>query len=832
MENENKKLKTKAESRDKLEMTVMKSNSRIIELERQIDIAKQLIAKVFNINISETESMLKTFEVHEHLDVELKNKLMRELDSVRELDSNNFFTLAKNTPPNSENPLPTFNINTQPRSEGIQSLDKHEYLIKKLQQKNDDLEEEIQMLSEKLIALQYQSSNPDINMFDKLLEKNREIENLTALNSKLNTQIEELNRRLKASTSPTPNSRTPQTTGGLDKAEQFDRLKAISDGLAQENKAAFAKLKLAEKEIESLRGQVEKLKGILTVHDTDCQQNSSLLIRTQKELEELKATSQALTAKLKQADFKLETLQRTRDKSRDIDFEKKEKKYRDEITQLSMLVDSLEATNQRNQVIIDQLSSKNGLEGHSGKKQSDSNQLQKVQAELDMASRLLESKEQELESANQLLNKQALHMRELKHRITQLETEAVLNQSEKNHPVISETNKEASQERIDELRKKLDTKENELKTVKNERKIFYDSLEQARAENDSLVHTIKEAEGELEHLRQKVNHLQSKVTDLEKERATLKSQVLSKLNESQSTRQESSEESSFKLSLLKSELEKARKEIDVMKRQQVSSQGSDMKNYKEIRFQEKSKIHIIEILNEKSREFETVYSTSFSDLRDNSPAYLAKVNKKSSFFETIWQDTRLSDENRFSLLCGNLNALLVHEDGLARLSRKLNDGLSDNGQVDFLVEVLDEFLGFYTHLKQRIGFLGSIVLASFSQIQKKFDPKKQKKASPFKLDLKEMYLTDIFFDEENQEYLKNCIIHYSQMKCAQRKIEHFMKQALQKKRRQEQGGFDNMDFAKFKAVTGKSLLKELLMKAEGYLDAIGNRMRQPQIGHW
>ena len=269
----------------------------------------------------------------------------------------------------------------------------------------------------------------------------------------------------------------------------------------------------------------------------------------------------------------------------------------------------------------------------------------------------------------------------------------------------------------------------------------------------------------------------------------------------------------------------------MLRRSQNGSQGSETRNYKETRFQEKVKVHLFEALNRKSREFETVYSTPFSDLRDDSPGYFTRVSKKASFLETIWQDARLSEANKHSLFCGNLNALLIHEEGLLRLSQKLNEGLSENGIIDFLIDVLDEFLSFYTHVKQRIGLLGSIVISSFSQIQKKLDPKRSKKASAFQLNFKEMYLTDIFFDEENQEYLKNCIVHYCQMRLAQRKIEYCMHQALQKKRRQEQGGFDKMDFAKFKAVTGKSLLKELLTKTEGYLDVIGNRMRQPQIGH-
>lgn len=85
------------------------------------------------------------------------------------------------------------------------------------------------------------------------------------------------------------------------------------------------------------------------------------------------------------------------------------------------------------------------------------------------------------------------------------------------------------------------------------------------------------------------------------------------------------------------------------------------------------------------------------------------------------------------------------------------------------------------------------------------------------LDLKDVYLDTYYFDEENREYLKNCVLEYARIRFAARKIGRFMVKIIKEKKYTKYGAKKNMDYCVFKAATGKMVLIELLKKISGVI---------------
>jgi hypothetical protein len=619
-----------------------------------------------------------------------------------------------------------------------------------------------------------------------------------------------------------------------EKAEQFNRLKSISDALAKDNKATIAKLKITEKEIEISREKIIKLEETAKLKDKDLIQNENLIVRLNTEIQDLKSLNLSLNARVKKSEALADQISiSNKDSNCDIKFELKERKYKDEIARLCLMVDKLESerlrTSQTND--ISSRKSRPSLSPTLDKKTKEQeSKISGLTADFALASKLLKLKEEELENSRQLVNKQDAEIKELSQRLkaASAENNRIRHDQQK---LLADEDLRTS---LDKYKKKLEDMDAELRAVKNERKIFYDTLELTRNENEEMIGDLKAAEEEIVELKEKINLLQSKTNDLENEKSALKNQLLSKINESHVTKADShGDQSSMKYSIPKSELDKVKRESEVLSRKPPSVLSvSDHMSYKDARFLEKSRFHVIEVLNEKSRELETIFGTSFNDLADNFQSTQSKISKKLQFFKEISKNSKLGFSEKHNVMCNSIKNLLTQDDGLIRLSKRLNEGVSETGHVEFLLEVVDEFISFYSHIKQRVVFVTSILLKALEELHcKPLITKQANKSSGLKLNLKEMYLTDIFFDEENQAYLKNCIVHYSQMKFAQRKIENFMKSKLATKKKNQNAEIEDMNFGKYKASIGKSLLQELLTKTDGYFKKINQQLSLNSISH-
>lgn len=113
----------------------------------------------------------------------------------------------------------------------------------------------------------------------------------------------------------------------------------------------------------------------------------------------------------------------------------------------------------------------------------------------------------------------------------------------------------------------------------------------------------------------------------------------------------------------------------------------------------------------------------------------------------------------------------------------------------------------YDELKKKILALTKFILELFcTELQ--IEDTVSQGAGGQVLDLRDMYLDKAYFNEENREYIKDCVVEYARTKFAANKIHRAMRKVMA--RRKITGKFKQIDFNMLKVATGKSILQEYL----------------------
>lgn len=227
---------------------------------------------------------------------------------------------------------------------------------------------------------------------------------------------------------------------------------------------------------------------------------------------------------------------------------------------------------------------------------------------------------------------------------------------------------------------------------------------------------------------------------------------------------------------------------------------------------------VINILENGIQNLKHINFKTFKDYNASCVWSASEVStvKLISFYSNMAADKNYTPELKLKLVYNSLKCYLLDDDKLQE-SFASQSYQVDSSNAEKIISSLFKRLEFISDdISRKSLCLAKFLLKSSDNRQTLQSSKAVAKSRAF-LDIKDVYLDSYYFDEENREYLKNCIIEYTKIKLAARRITRNVSRMYRQWKLRQANGKKPMDYCVFKAATGKMVLKELLDKVTSTL---------------
>ena len=322
-------------------------------------------------------------------------------------------------------------------------------------------------------------------------------------------------------------------------------------------------------------------------------------------------------------------------------------------------------------------------------------------------------------------------------------------------------------------------------------------------ESTSKINQLENYVEENRVLNNQINKLKTTIERIEKEKKDLQSE-LDFIKEELADKEDSQ--------LLKEELNDCKETIEELHNKIAEYENDKTENGIE-NFEE-----YLEEFKKNINRMDYTYNKNINSYigSDDWLTHEERLNDITEDYEKLRSSKKFSKNIKFKKFYNNLKDFIIDEKTFFNTFNKLEIENNTESCLDLVNSILFLFSIHYNELKSKVICLANFFEKQFNK-NKKDEDTKGIICKESKIDLKEMYLNESYFDGENRDYILVCVEDYVKMKFAAKKIQRFFRQ-LTKEKKKEKNTNKNVEQFVFGAGTGKMVLIETLERMENFFE--------------
>ena len=837
----------------------------------------QDIRRKYNDILSKYNSLKKKFEKNESFNKRIDFEIGKGNDNVEDsffsqkqkakiiIDSINGSVVKK---------LKPINFDTFKRNEEIVKIEEKDRIIQELRMENSNLKQDNDKLLTKVMETEFLSDKNDMSIFKKLNDKNIEIENLKKKlennnNQKLENEInilQEENKkffseleilRLKKEDFEKENillrKKVKKMNSIMKKVEREMKLIQLKTKKEKRKSSPYKQLdRSAEKKYSKIYSQryikndeKEVLKNYYEEQMIETKREYDDLINILKkeneklkiDIEENKNKSEKINNlynEYKEENKLLKNLEKEFKLEKQEILEEKEE-IRLELEKKTELINILNENKKINQDLLNSNNDINLRLVEINKKKDNLEKEKKEEEKKNSVIKLeiqnLESEKkgllEELEKKEKIISKSELKISNLKKK--QLDNDEILEELQ-----ILREKYEKIKKKAEEIKNERNYIHKELQEIQEKENVLKNDLVIKSKELDNLTLSIEQNKfsscqkckefSDLKNLKKKEKKdLIKKNNELLKEKDFLMIDYIN-LQKKNLELENNLEDKNFEIENKNFELENKNEEKDEeFEKFQNESKNNILElknNIKEIRkknlllkrekkkLSEKNKFNDLEKF---FKDFKNIFLNNYNFDQCDKKDVILRYTK----FKEILNNDKNSEKKKILICYKTIINFLINPEKIFQSFSKINK----NSEIK---EFLKIFENFFINLQKKIYKLTNYLIYSIKE-------KKKNNNKNFEIKiLKDLYLSEKYLDEEDSEYIKECVIQAFKKKKSILKIEKFFldKFKPKKKNMKFQNTYKGIDFCIFKVATGKTILKELLKNSNFLLKKIDEKLNK------